>query len=353
VTGRRHHRAASLLAGLLLLAAGCVHRPPPAPLARFEFDRPEMGLPFHLALYAPSPETARDHAEAAFARISELNGILTDYDDNSELSRLSKASGGPPVHVGPDLWNVLARAREISKAGDGAFDITVGPLVQVWKRARRQRELPAPAVIEAAKAKSGWTHLTLDPERRTARLDLKGMRLDPGGIAKGYALDEAAKVLHARGVKSFLVSGGGDMVVGDAPPGHKGWRIALGVFDTTPAPPPRFVLLHNYALLTSGDQFQRAEINGVRYSHIVDPRTGVGLTDHSLVTILSPNGMTGDALSKVVSVLGPAQSFPRLRQFHGVEAFVMRRPGDKIEEYATPGFKKWLEPPSPAPVPKP
>ena len=305
-----------------------------------------MGLPFRIVLHAANGTMATNAAEAAFARIAELNSILSDYEEGSELSRLSRSSGsGQAVPVSPDLWKVLVKSEEVSRASDGAFDLTVGPFVQLWKRARRQRELPTTNQIETARAAVGWRFVELDARWHTALLRGPHMRLDPGGIAKGYALDEAAKVLRAHGVSRFLVSGGGDMVAGEAPPEQHGWRVEVGVFDTTNAPSPRFVSLRNYALATSGDVFQRAEIGGVRYSHIVDPHTGLGLTDHSLVTMLAPTGITADALSKVVSVLGPDRGLPRLRAFPGVEALALRRPSTQVEERQTVGFARWLEKP--------
>jgi len=338
-----------LLGALLLLClAGCVTSTK-APLSRFEFERPEMGLPFRVVLYAPDGPAATNAAEAAFARISDLNSKLSDYEAESELSRLSRSSGSDRwVPLGTDLATVLVTAEKVSRASEGAFDVTVGPLVQLWRRARRQRELPSPDAIATARASTGWTNLVL---RRAgsvweAQLLRPGMRLDLGGIAKGYALDEAAGVLRARGVKRFLVSGGGDMVVGDPPPGLAGWRIEVGVFDRTNAPAPRFVSLRNEALATSGDTFQRAEIGGVRYSHIVDTRTGLGLTDHSLVTIIAADGMTADAWSKVVSVLGPERGLKLARRF-GAETLVLRQPTGPIEELQSAGFARWLEPKRP------
>ena len=326
----------------LLASMGCRTRPIVSTDYRFEFERPQMGLPFRVVLYAADADQARRASEATWNRIAALNSILSDYEEFSELSLLSKSSGsGRAVPVGPDLWKVLERAEQISRASDGAFDLTVGPLVQLWKRARRQRELPSAERIAAARESVGWRWVELDATRHTARLVRPGMRLDPGGIAKGYALDEAAKVLRTQGIRRFLVSGGGDMVAGDAPPGQPGWKVEVGVFDGTNGPSPRFVALKHQALATSGDVFQRAEIRGVRYSHIVDPRTGIGLTDHSLVTMIGPEGMTVDALSKVVSVLGSDRAFPRLHSFRGVQSLVLRQPEGRVLCAETEGFHHW------------
>lgn len=309
-----------------------------------------MGLPFRIVLYARDAQTATNVAEAVWSRIAELNAILSDYDENSELSRLSRTAGsGQRVLLSRDLGTVLQEAERISRISEGAFDVTVGPYVQLWKRARRQRELPPADRLEAARAGVGWQFVKLErtevsPHPVAATLLRPNMRLDLGGIAKGYALDEAARVLRENGVRQFLVSGGGDMVAGEPPSGESGWRIEVGALDVTNAPPSRFVRLRNTALVTSGDRFQRVEIGGVRYSHIVDPHTGIGLTDHSLVTLIGPRGMTTDALSKLVSVLAPERGLELLaREFPGVEALVARQPGGTLEVRETPGFRRWLE----------
>lgn len=331
------------MVGLLsLLLTGCVSDVR-APLERYEFERPQMGLPFRVVLYSADAITATQAAEAVWTRIAELNASLSDYDADSELSRLSRTSGSDRwIPLGTDLARVLVLGQEVSRLSDGAFDVTVGPEVLLWRRARRQRELPSPEALAAARAATGWENLLL---RRSgggweAKLVRPGMRLDLGGIAKGYALDEAGDVLRRLGIQRFLVSGGGDMVVDDPPPGQPGWRVKAGVFDANPAPPPRFLSLKKVGLATSGDTFQRAEIGGVRYSHIVDPKTGLGLTDHSLVTVVAPNGMIADALSKVISVLGAERGIPLANRFRA-DVFLLRQPGNAVEETISAGFHRW------------
>jgi len=343
---------ASLMVLLLGMLTGCATSDQ-APLVRYEFQRPQMGLPFRIVLYTPDSLTATRAADAAWSRIADLNASLSDYEAESELSRLSRTSGSDRwVPLGPDLARVLRTGQEISRLSGGAFDVTVGPEVLLWRRARRQRELPSEEALATARAATGWTYLQL---RRTgagweAKLERPNMRLDLGGIAKGYALDEAAAVLRKLRIERFLVSGGGDLVVGDPPPGESGWRIQAGVFDATNAPPPRLLSLKNIGLATSGDTFQRAEIGGVRYSHIVNPQTGLGLTDHSLVTVLARKGMTADALSKVISVLGPQRGL-RLAQKYRADVFVLRQPTETIEQTVSKGFAgRWaVEPPEASP----
>jgi thiamine biosynthesis lipoprotein len=297
-----------------------------------------------MVLYAPDPAAAMTAASNAFHRIAQLNAIMSDYDSDSELSRLSQSSGQEKVTpVSEDLLRVLERAQSLSQRSGGAFDVTVGPCVNLWRKARREKKLPDPSWLARARKSVGYQHMRLDAQRRTVELLVPDMRLDLGGIAKGYAVDEALKILQRHGIKRALVAGGGDIAVADPPPDKPGWRIELPPLDVTNAPPVRFVLLTNAALATSGDLFQRLEIDGRRYSHIVDPRTGIGLTDHSLVTVIARDCMTADSLTKVVSVLGPEQGLKLIQQDRGAEARVVRKPAEQIELRETAGFGHYYE----------
>lgn len=315
---------------LLLLAASATLQA--APPQRFAFEKAEMGLPFRVTLYADDETTAKAAADAAFARVAALNSILSDYDPDSELSRLSQTSGqGKAVPVSAELWTVLERARALSERTEGAFDVTVGPLVNIWRRARRKQELPEPELIAEMKARVGWKHMVLDPAAHTVQLTKPDMRLDCGSIGKGYAIDAAFAVLRERGFTRALVGGSGDMMAGDPPPGEAGWKIEVGASDAPGAPPGQVVLLKNSAIGTSGDLFQRVEIGGKRYSHIVDPHTGLGLTDHGLVSVLGPDCTTADSLATAVSVLGPERGVRLVEDTPGYAVRIVRQPGGKIE----------------------
>jgi thiamine biosynthesis lipoprotein len=301
-------------------------------LQKFVYEKAEMGLPFRVSMYAPDESTAKAAADAAYDRIALLNSILSDYDSDSELSRLSQTSGqGKAVPVSTDLWNVLIRAQDFAKMSDGAFDITVGPLVNLWRRARHKQELPKPELIAEMKARVGYQNLKLDPEHRTAELLVPEMRLDLGAIAKNYAIDQAIGVLKQHGITRALIGGSGDMTATDAPPDQPGWRIEIAALDAPGAPPPVVIYLKNYSIATSGDMFQRVEIDGVRYSHIVNPHTGIGLTDHSLVTVVAPDCMTANGLTTSISVLGPEKGMKLVEATPGAAAHVVREPGDKVE----------------------
>jgi thiamine biosynthesis lipoprotein len=299
---------------------------------RFVFEKAEMGVPFRITLYAPDEAQARTASDAAFARVEVLNSILSDYDPDSELSRISRTSGtGKAVPVSTDLWRVLELSQSVAVRSGGAFDITIGPLVNLWRRARRKHELPASAQIAEMRARVGFHKLRLDHERRTAELLAPEMRLDVGGIAKGVAVDEALKVLAAQGVERALVAASGDIGASGPPPGQPGWKIEVATLDTEGAPPAELVWLRHSAVSTSGDTFQRIEIDGVRYSHIVDPRTGIGMTDHSLVTILGPDCTTTDSWETTVTILGPEPGLELVESLPRTAARIVRKPGAAID----------------------
>jgi thiamine biosynthesis lipoprotein len=229
----------------------------------------------------------------------------------------------------------------MAERSDGAFDITVGPCVNLWRRARRQHELPDPERLAQARRAVGYRLVRLSPKEHAVELLAPGMRLDLGGIAKGYAVDQALLTLEGWGVNRALIEGGGDMRVGQAPPGKPGWRIELAPLDVTNPPPARFLLLENAAISTSSDLYQRLEIGGKRYSHIVDPRTGIGLTNHCLVNVIARQGITADSLTKVVSVLGPERGLKVIAATPGAAARLMQDPGGKLESYESSRFKRY------------
>jgi len=303
----------------LLLVTACAL--PRQSEARFEYRQRHMGIEARVVLYAPQEAVAQRAARAAFARIALLDSLLSDYRVDSELNRLSAGAGGPAVPVSEELFFVLSRAQDMARHSDGAFDVTVGPLVQLWREARRSGRMPSEEARSEAMERTGWRYLHLDATTRTAQLLRPGMRLDLGGIAKGYAADQAIAALRAEGVDRALVEMGGDIVAGNPPPGTRGWQLRLMDADSTD--PPQ--LLANAAISTSGDAEQFVELAGERYSHVVDPATGLGLRSRIAATVIAPDGVTADALSTTLTVLGPERGEALVaRHFPGVRARVRR-----------------------------
>lgn len=302
---------------------------------RFEFTGIEMAVPVRIVLYAEDESVAKAASASALARFRQLNEVMSDYDPTSEVRRLSATSGsGQAVRVGDDLWRVLCRSKEIAVQSGGAFDVTVGPVVRLWRRARREEMLPDPDRLAAARAAVGHQWMELDRSAQTVRLTRPDMRVDLGGIAKGDAVDEVLRVIAGHGIRSALVDAGGDIGLGDAPPGRAGWVIGVAPLELD-ARPSVFLSLSNVAIATSGDSWQFVEIDGRRYSHLVDPRTGLGLTDHSSVTVIAPDAITADGLASAVSVLGPKEGLKLIDATKGTAAFIVRAPKGKPETYAS------------------
>ena len=267
-----------------------------------------MGTLFKITLYAANETSARVASDAAFARIAALDRMMTDYDPESELMRLCRQPINTPVRLSEDLFAVLDDSLKIAKASDGAFDPTIGPVIRQWRRARRQEILPTLEQIQRAQKSVGWQKLVLNPTNQTVTLLAPDMQLDLGGIAKGYAADKALAELKAHGVSKALVAASGDIAAGDAPPGEKGWRVSIGTPYSGSALLKKF-LLSNAAVSTSGDAEQFVVVGGKRYSHIVNPHTGIGLTNHLQVSVIGLNATATDALATTLCVLGAERGF--------------------------------------------
>ena len=303
--------AISVAALLALVLSSCRSntKPKTAPATRpaatqpFEYSQLHMGVRMRLVGFALDEEHGETACRAAFKRVADLDDMLTDWRPQSELMRLCAKAGGPPVSVSEELFLVLRHAQDVAQKSNGAFDVTIGPLVQIWRDARKSKKLPTQDQLAKARELVGHGKMKLDPQARTVQLLVPGMKLDLGGIGKGYAGDEAIRVLREHGVTSALCEMGGDLVLGDAPPGRGGWIVEIT--NDLPGRISRKVIVKNCAVSTSGDAEQFVVIDKVRYSHIVNPHTGLGLTNSLLVTIIAKHGLTSDPLSTTVSILGP------------------------------------------------
>ena len=292
---------------------------------------------------------------AAFAAISQVNNLLSSHVSRSEVSRLN-ASGGRECHVSGQTAFVLRRAAEISELSGGAFDVTAGPLIKLWKQTIADAELfkvgetdkppslPDEEKVEAAMKLTGRKNLVLG--ENTAKLAIEGMNVDLGGIAKGYAVDKAVEALRAAGVNGALVDAGGDgRALGTQADGTP-WRVAVQDPNrqTGKALSVRPLILSDMAYATSGDYEQYAEVGGVRYAHIVDPRTGRPARAAASVTVIALDCTTADALATAVSVLGADEGIKLVAAMPGVECMVITRDGEKLNVAKSPGFDEFCEP---------
>jgi FAD:protein FMN transferase len=311
---------------------------------RYEFTSTHMGTQWKIVLYSNTEANAKAAAKAAFARVAELEKVMSDYDGTSELMTLLKAndaSPGTPQKLSDDLFDVLCKARKVTTETAGAFDPSIGPLVQLWRNSRRTRKLPDDETLSTAKKLVGPELWALDEKAKTLTLKHAKMRLDLGGIGKGYAADAAMAVLKKQGITSALIAASGDINVSAAPPGKTGWTVDIAPLKK--GDEPRRLLLVDQSVSTSGDLFQYVEINGLRYSHVLDPATGLGMTGYRSGTAVMPSGWQADAYTKA-TLLMPQEKAQDLLEKHGGQMYlaVKLKPDDKPTVTQSKGFDKLL-----------
>lgn len=318
-----------------------------AEATRFERSAIKMGVSVRVVLYAENEACAENAISAAMQVFDDVNSSMSDYDSESEVSQLAHRVINKPVVVSEALAKVLIASREFAEISDGAFDVTVAPLVKLWRRARRENCLPPSEQIAKAKKLVGNEHWSIDTNMCAATLHsvtlhTRGVRFDLGGIAKGFAIDrafEAARNCEINcGIKSILVDAGGDLRVGAAPPDEpRGWKLGIAPLrddnqndsEKNSCAPHRFIYAKNRAFATSGDTSRFVEIDGTRYSHIVNPQTGYGLTDSNIVTVAAETAMEADSLASAISVLGCEKGIELVQSRRNVSAIIVAPSGQE------------------------
>lgn len=281
-----------------------------------------MGTQAKIIAYADQEAVGKQAVEAALARILEIEDRLSDYDSKSEAMLFCESAPHSDFQpISRDLWICLLRGKAIWEQSNGAFDVTVGAYSRLWRRSRRQKEFPSDARLSAAKMVVGFEHVHVDEHKPLAKIDVSGLLLDFGAIAKGYAADSAIRVLKDHGVERAIVDVGGDVSISAPATNELGWPV--GIAPLSEEGQLQVAKLSNCGVATSGDAFQFVELNGRRYSHIIDPRTGIALTLRSSVTVVAPNGLQADAWASAISVLGPRAGLRAIRKVAGVEAYIV------------------------------
>lgn len=311
---------------------------------KYVFTQNEMGSPFTVTIYTKDSLQAALAAGRAFSEVNRLNQIFSDYIDSSELNRLSYSSGnGKYVRVSAELFTILKRAKEASRVSGGAFDVTVGPLVRIWRRARKENKFPGREELKTAKRFVGYRYIHLDSAHRSVMLEKQDMKLDLGGIAKGYAAQAALDVVRQAGFSSVMVNAGGDLALGDPPPQRSAWQIGISVPESYDRLMNKNIFLKNKAVATSGDIYQYFEWKGKRYSHIIDPKTGYGVTRQRNVTVIADNGATADWLASACSVLSGRSALRLIRRFPGAAVLIAEKRNNKIYTVSSDNFKQFYQ----------
>lgn len=304
-----------------LLLAGCRH-PAPALAEKVQRSQPLLGTFVTITAYGGDRAVLNEAISAAFDEFRRVDQLLSIHRQDTELARLNARAANAPVPVSPELYELLLRARKISERTDGALDLTIGPLAQLWGFISKEHRLPAAEELDRILPLVGYENLRLQDQ--TVQFLRPGMFLDPGGIGKGYAVDLAVGILAARGVKSAMVKAGGDLRVLGLPPGQESWPVQIE--DPTKEGARHIIQLHSGALSTSGNYENYFEVDGVRYSHILNPKTGLPIQGIASCTATASTCLETDALATAFFVLGPEASLRRFGQQYGVR-FIVNNPG--------------------------
>jgi thiamine biosynthesis lipoprotein len=326
---RSRHRCFArirLLVAILLVPpfAGATAAAPAADESRAY--RYVMGTSVQVQAFGGDERTRRAAIDEAFAAFAEIDRLMSNYRDDSELAHVNRSAAQGAVSVSDAMFGVLDAARRVSSASNGAFDITVGPLVRLWGFHDKKPHVPTDAEFAAVRPLVDYRHVLLDAEHRTVRFARPGIEVELGGIAKGFAVEIAADVLRRRGLSGFIDAGGNQYLLG-VPPGKRAWTVGIknpdvrdqvmGVVETG-----------EISVSTSADSYNYLVAGGRKYGHILDPRTLEPATEALSVTILSRDGTLADAMSKAVFILGPKAGLALVDSMSGMSAVIAYRNAD-------------------------
>jgi len=281
-----------------------------------------MGCRFEITAIHEEAQLAWDAINAAILEMDRVESIISSWKADSQTSEINRQAGISPVKVDAILFNLIARSLKISKLTGGAFDISYGSMDKVWKFDGSMKKIPGHKAIKRSVAKIGFQHIILDQEHQTVFLKKTGMKIGFGGIGKGLAANIAKKVMIAKGVENGLVNASGDLIAWGKQEHGNDFKVGIA----SPSDISKihcYVNLNNTAIVTSGDYESCVFFNGVRYGHIIDPRTGYPTTGIKSVSLICPDPELGDALATSVFVLGVKAGLNMINQIRGVECLIV------------------------------
>ena len=321
-----------LLLVLFSLASFCGN----AQLQRYSYTEPKMGSPFTIILYAHDSVAANNIAQQSFSLVDSLVGILSDYIDSSELNRLCARAGSSSFKCSSTLFEVLLQSKYAFEKSKGSFDITLGPVTRLWRQARKEKIFPNPVLVKEKLALTGFNKVEIDTTTHSVRLLQKGMQLDLGGIGQGYIAQRVIDYLKQQPIENALINVSGDIATIGFPPDKKGWTVAINLPESEQELFPKHLLITNEAVTTSGDVYQYMEHEGKRYSHIVDPATGYGITSQRNVTVIAKDGTLADWLTKACSIL-PIKKAKKLARNMHAEVLIAEMKNSKLIIHTSKG----------------
>ena len=320
-----------------------------AQLKRFQFSETRMGSPFNLIFYHTDSVEAVSIAKECFLMVDSLNKIFSDYSPESEVGKLALQQDLTDIAVSDELFSMIIRSKDAWKRSSKTFDITIGTLSQLWRKTQKvtpdsaaASRFPSEAEIRTAKDLTGFKNLILNERARTITFKISGIRLDFGGIVPGYTAQRVIDLLKTKNINRALVDASGDIVMSDAPPGKDGWTIGINLPENENEIWDKKLELKNFAVSTSGDVYRYTVHNGIKYSHIIDPRTGYGVTSQRNVTVIAKYAADADWLATACSIL-PIKKALKLAKKEHATILIATMNGEKIITYKSKSFDKYFQ----------
>jgi thiamine biosynthesis lipoprotein len=302
----------------------------------------KMGSAFNLIIVSADSNKANHLARKSYELVDSLSHIFSNYDSSSELSKINASAGLLPYKMSRAMLDLVQKSQYAYIQSKGAYDISIGPLSSLWRNARKAKLFPEASTVLATKKLVGFAQVKINKRLGTIFLPNANMQLDFGGIAKGYIAQWVINFLKANGIQQALVDAGGDIVMSGPPLNQKGWLIGVNLPETTDQLLNKKLQLSNCSVATSGDVFQFIEYKGVKYSHIINPLTGYGVTNLRNVTIVAKTGATADWLATACSIL-PIKEAKQLAISHQAALLITTLKNGKLVFEATPSFKNYWQ----------
>lgn len=309
---------------------------------KFSYSEMKMGSPFNLIIVSTDSVKAKHLAQKSFQLVDSLSHIFSNYDSSSELSKINTSAGLLPYKMSTIMLDLVQKSQYAYIQSKGAYDISIGPLSSLWRNARKAKLFPEASTVLATKKLVGLGQVKINKRLGTIFLPVSGMQLDFGGIAKGYIAQRVIDYLKTSGIQQALADAGGDIVMSGAPLNQKGWLVGVNVPENTDELLNKKLQLSNCSVATSGDVYQYIEKNGVKYSHIINPITGYGVTNLRNVTIIAKTGATADWLATACSIL-PIKEAKKLAISHQAALLITTLKNGKLIFEATSNFKNYWQ----------
>jgi thiamine biosynthesis lipoprotein len=313
-----------------------------AQLKRFQFSENKMGSFFNIIFYHSDSIEAVSISKECFALVDSLNNIFSDYSSTSEVGRLALMPLVKNQKVSDELFEMIQRSKQAWKRSGKTFDVTIGALTQLWRKAKKETRFASKEEIKNAKQSTGFKNISIDIFTRELSFKKQGIRFDFGGIVPGHAAQKVLDLLKSKNINIALVDASGDIVVSDPPPGKSGWTVAMNL----PGSPNEIwhtnLELKNSAVSTSGDVYRYTIHEGKKYSHIIDPRTGFGVTSQRNVTVITKYGADADWLATACSIL-PIKKALKLAKKEHAAIFIATLVGEKIVTYKSESFDQFFQ----------